>query len=607
MHNDRTTKIEEVIKKENSPKISYIVRLWSYVFTNAKLMCLIFMGLTIILSLLRPLLAFIWGNYVDKANNFSSGDSIIPLIALILAYWLIGFVANLIDRYTKIQEQIERLDVVQANRFQELINSKMYKKISELNPEFFEIPAFNDTMKRVFDFTLDGWQGLNNSIMTPGYWIIAKTVSVISIASSLYIINPWLCLILLIAPIPTLYSTYVGNKLNFKFIKDNSKLSREISYFQDLMLGKAVKEIKALNLFDFFYSKWKTRIDEYTIKEQQVYLRRMLLNTINNLINGLTNVSANILAIVLLSMGRISIGELGAVMVLISTLVNDTSQLFSSIGTFVSKKNEAAMFFDLMDLPSEKSTGTELEEIKEIEARDIRYRYPLTEKYALAGINLTIKKGEKLALVGENGAGKSTFVKLLNGLLTPSEGELIINNEKIDTINPQSIYNSLSTVSQEPARYTTFTIADNVFIGDTARARDDFQIKKAMNFAGIGNLDKELLLGKDIGGTDLSGGQWQKLAIARGYYRNRDFMILDEPTGNLDPIAETEIFKKYLEMAEGKTVIFVTHRISIASLADRIIVFSNGEIVEDGTHETLLAAGGEYSRLYATQAKWYNR
>ena len=373
------------------------------------------------------------------------------------------------------------------------------------------------------------------------------------------------------------------------------------------MLGKAVKEIKTLNLFDFFYSKWKTRIDEYTIKEQQVYLRRMLLNIINNLINGLTNVSANILAIILLSMGRISIGELGAVMVLIGTLVNDTSQLFSSIGTFVSKKNEAAMFFDLMDLSSERNTGTEIEEINVIEARDISYRYPLTEKYALAGINLTIKKGEKLALVGENGAGKSTFVKLLNGLLTPSEGELIINNEKIDTINPQSIYSSLSTVSQEPARYTTFTIADNVFIGDTARARDDFEIKNAMNFAGIGNLDKELLLGKDIGGTDLSGGQWQKLAIARGYYRNRDFMILDEPTGNLDPIAETEIFKKYLEMAEGKTVIFVTHRISIASLADRIIVFSNGEIVEDGTHETLLAAGGEYSRLYATQAKWYNR
>ena len=209
-------------------------------------------------------------------------------------------------------------------------------------------------MKRVFDFTLDGWQGLNNSIMTPGYWIIAKTVSVISIASSLYIINPWLCLILLIAPIPTIYSTYIGNKLNYKFIKDNSKLSREISYFQELMLGKAVKEIKTLNLFDFFYSKWKTRIDEYTIKEQKVYLRRMLLNIINNLINGLTNVSANILAIILLSMGRISIGELGAVMVLIGTLVNDTSQLFSSIGTFVSKKNEAAMFFDLMDLSSEK-------------------------------------------------------------------------------------------------------------------------------------------------------------------------------------------------------------------------------------------------------------
>lgn len=123
----------------------------------------------------------------------------------------------------------------------------------------------------------------------------------------------------------------------------------------------------------------------------------------------------------------------------------------------------------------------------------------------------------------------------------------------------------------------------------------------------IDELDKGLLLGKDIGGTDLSGGQWQKLAIARGYYRNRDFIILDEPTGNLDPLTEAEIFKKYLQMAEDKTVIFVTHRISVASLADRIIVFSNGKILEDGTHQSLIEQDGEYSRLYASQAKWYNR
>ena len=125
--------------------------------------------------------------------------------------------------------------------------------------------------------------------------------------------------------------------------------------------------------------------------------------------------------------------------------------------------------------------------------------------------------------------------------------------------------------------------------------------------AGLEDKDRESLLGKDVGGVDLSGGEWQKLSIARNVYRDRDFIVLDEPTSNLDPLAETEIFRKYLELSGDKTVIYVTHRISAASLADRIIVFENGRIVQDGTHEELLASGGTYGRLYREQAKWYDR
>lgn len=607
MAKDRTMRIEETIERENEPRISYIVKLWRYVFANVKIMCLIFMGLTIALSLLRPILAFIWGRYIDSANNMISGETILPTIGLAVSYAALKFIIDLLVRYTSRQEQIERLDVVQANRFQEHIDSEIYKKISQLSPEYMEIPKINDTMKRVFDFTADGWSGLNGSIMTPGYWIIAKTVSVVSIGLALYVLNPWLCLILLIAPIPTLYVTYIGNKLNFKFIKDNSELSREIGYFQGLMLGGAVKEIKVLDLFDFFYNKWKVRVDEYTIKEQKVYLKSMFFSIISNLISSLAIISANILAIVLMTRGELSIGELGAVMVLINTLIGDTSQLFSSIATFISKKNESAMFFDLMELPPEKNVGDEIDEIEKIEARNIRYRYPLTERYVLDGIDLIIEKGEKVALIGENGAGKTTFVKLLTGVIQPSEGELKINNIDADKINPQHRYEILSTVSQDPARYTTFTVGDNIFIGDTKRERDDVSIDRAISFASMDDVDSTTLLGKDIGGTDLSGGQWQKLAIARGYYRDRDFIILDEPTGNLDPLAETEIFKKYLEMSQDKTVIIVTHRISIASLADRIIVFADGKILEDGTHQSLIESDGEYSRLFVSQARWYNR
>lgn len=160
---------------------------------------------------------------------------------------------------------------------------------------------------------------------------------------------------------------------------------------------------------------------------------------------------------------------------------------------------------------------------------------------------------------------------------------------------------------QEPARFNTFTIAENVSLGDVLKEQNEHAIDKALHFAGFEDADKNAMLGRDIGGTELSGGQWQKIAIARAYYRNRDFMILDEPTSNLDPLAEAEIFRRYMAMTEGKTVIIVTHRISLASLADRIVVFKDGEIVEDGTHDELMSIDGEYKRLYSTQAQWYNR
>lgn len=322
---------------------------------------------------------------------------------------------------------------------------------------------------------------------------------------------------------------------------------------------------------------------------------------------NLTIVMGSVFAFALMSLGKLSLGALGAVLSLVSTLVNDIKELLTGFAGFMMKKNEAAQFFDLMEMPEKNDDGKDCGAIHTIEVKGLKYRYPLTDRYVLNGIDLSIHRGEKVAFVGGNGMGKTTFIKLITGTLSPSDGELLINGIPVESISPVRHYDRISTVVQDPARYATFTIADSVFFGDIVKPRNEDIILTALSFAGLDDMDKDILLGKDIGGTELSGGQWQNLAIARAAYRGRNFIILDEPTSNLDPLAETEVFKKYIELAEDKTVFFVTHRISVASLADRIVVFSDGQIVQDGSHDELISCESEYARLYKEQAKWYNR
>jgi len=615
---DNTAVFEKDILKENLPKLFYLTRLFKYVFSSAKFMCGIFLSLAIILSVLQPVTAFIWGRYIDSTNAYSEIPDpqtiqLISLIGLAVLYWFIGFSSNMINRYLYGGEDIERLSKVQDHRLQEKFQAKLFKKISKLYPDYMEVPKINDIINRSFNSMGGEWSSLQRGVIIEGYVIIAKIISVIMVAASLYIFNPWLCFIVLVAPIPTLYTTYVGNKLNFKFSRDNGKILREAGYYQGVLLGGSAKEVKALNLFDFFFAKWKVLADDYVVKEKKNQFNVFILGTVSGFISNIASIAANVFAIVLMTQGKLSIGALGAVLALIGTLMGSTSQLFGSIANFISKKNESAQFFELIDLNEQISKSIDTNgakttlDIESLEAKNVTYRYPLTDEYRLINVNFTINKGEKVAFVGENGAGKTTFIKILTGMLEPSHGEIYINGENVKNIDSSDKYNSISCVFQEPVRFNTFTIADNVFLGDVEKEQSETRIDTALEFSGFDGAEKDSMLGKDVGGTELSGGQWQKIAIARAYYRDRDFIVLDEPTSNLDPLAEAEIFKKYIAMTEGKTVIMVTHRISVASLADRVVVFRDGEIVEDGFHDDLLSNNGEYARLYSTQAQWYNR
>ncbi len=604
---DKTSKIEATIQTTTDSKLSYLWKMWLYIFSSTKKISLIYLGLFISISLLRPLVALIWKAFISETQSLN--NSFFSAIGFISVYWGINFVISLVHTYLAFSADgdLEQLEMVQSNRQQEMLHAKLYSRVGDLPSEYFEMASVNDNIRQVFDFIGNPFSGVNHEVMLKSYIVIARTVSILSIALTLFVFNPWLCLILLVAPLPVLWTTGLSEKFRFKLRRENSQLARRVAYYQDLFLSSASKEIKVLGLHHYFFEAWQRVAEAHILKEKKLIRIQTLLDTCNSLIVNLVTIGNMVFIVVLLAKGQISLGIFGAVLALTGGLVTDTTQLLTCFATLMGKQQEAQQFFDFMSLPSQGNKGQTLSKVSELRLENVSYRYPLTSKYVLKKINLKIKSGENIAFVGENGGGKTTLVKLILGLLSPSMGEFTINGIESGSLNISNRLAQQSTVSQELSRYKTFTIKKNVYLGDTLNPLDETKIDQALDFVSLNDIASDEVLGKEIGGIDLSGGQWQKLAIARSVYRNRALLVLDEPTSNLDPLMETEIFQHYLTMANDKTVIYVTHRISMAVLAQRIIVIKDGEIIQDGSHDDLIKNEGEYKRLYQEQAKWYVR
>ncbi len=241
----------------------------------------------------------------------------------------------------------------------------------------------------------------------------------------------------------------------------------------------------------------------------------------------------------------------------------------------------------------------------------VNFSYP-DGRTALEDISFTLRPGETVALVGENGAGKSTIVKLLARLYDPTAGEILVDGESLKNFNLDQWRQNIGVIFQDFGHYS-FTLGENITLEELEIPKDLPRLERALAKADISELVKELpegyqtYLGKQFGGTELSGGQWQKLALARAFARedNAQLLILDEPTAALDPKSESQIFNRFAELSQNKTTLLITHRLASVKMADRIFVLKNGKLIESGDHETLRAKNGEYAKLWELQAKHY--
>jgi len=263
-----------------------------------------------------------------------------------------------------------------------------------------------------------------------------------------------------------------------------------------------------------------------------------------------------------------------------------------------------------MQMPEREGVDIEIPADADIKLAGVSFSYPGAERKAVDDVTLMLKNGETVAVVGENGSGKTTLVRLITGLYLPDEGDVLYGDVNTKTASTLSIFKSISAVFQKYQRYQ-MSLRENIGISDVNEIKNDDELGKICVQAGIDRTDGsftdgyETMLSREFDGVDLSGGQWQRVAIARSFFRTHQLIVLDEPTAAIDPIEETKIYNRFAEISKGRTAIIVTHRLGSVKLADRILVMKDGKLAEQGAHADLMAAKGEYARLYTSQEQWY--
>ena len=354
-------------------------------------------------------------------------------------------------------------------------------------------------------------------------------------------------------------------------------------------------------------------VSELLIKKQwKLDNKEQVVNIINKVITLLGYFVAIFMLYYSLMDNSISISIFATVFYSLNSVHSNIEHILSNrIGPIITDDFSAIIsFIRFIELPNRKFGDVSIDTINLIEAKDIDFTYPGRNEPAISKVNFKFKRGQLVTLVGENGSGKTTLSKLILGLYKPDNGQIYLNNVNTDNITHESLFKNKSAVFQNFYKYY-FNLADNISISDFDVTHDTVRLDKISNEIGI-DVNSNVfpngyntILSKNFGGTDLSGGEWQKVAIARGYYRNNNIIVLDEPTAMIDPIQEEKMYLDIMNNVKNdKIVIVITHRMALVKQADIVIYMKGGKIIQKGTHKELLN-NDSYREFFSTQAKWY--
>ncbi|GIP20692.1 ABC transporter ATP-binding protein [Paenibacillus sp. J22TS3] len=485
-------------------------------------------------------------------------------------------------------------------------------KSSKLPLVYFDSPDYYDKYERAQ--SLSGDKGIG--FVEAALHIAQSALSITGFLFVLYQFHWLLGTGLLLVMVPSLWIHLRIGKLRFNQMFQQTAAVRKINYLIGLMTRReSAKELRIFNLSSYLFDKVQTYYWQ-NAREQIALQKRAAWSVFR--VDGMSRLLQGVGIVFLIwasSLGRLTIGAYVALVQAMSSTQGYLFIITNRLSTIYESALYVGNIYEYLDFQEEEKR----EEYQEyqgltdrgIEVSGLSFKYPNSQGWILHNISLHIRPGEKVAIVGDNGAGKSTLIKCLLGLYTPAEGMVRYGGVDIREIDPDKFREHISATFQDYVCYQ-FTLRENIGLGSLEGMHDESRL---MNAAHKGQADQiaEMLpggydaeLGHAFGeGQELSQGQWQKIALSRAFLRDAEVVVLDEPTAALDPMAEAAVFERFVSLSEGKTAIFISHRLGSCRMADRILVLKDGRLVEQGHHLELINANGTYAHMFRTQAQWY--
>ena len=525
------------------------------------------------------------------------------------------------------------LESLLGDLFSNRMSVRLMEHAAELDLQHFEDPAFYDRLERARRQTV-GRIALLSQLLGLGQ----STLTLLTLVGTLLAFSPLLFLLLVAAVLPSFLGETHFAALGYSLLYSWTPERRKLDYYRLLAASdKTAKEVKLFGLSAYLIDRYRALADDFYLANRALAIRRGVVGMALSLVSTLGYYAAYATIIYRVVLGRLTLGDL----TLLSGTFSRSRDLIQGMLLSTSDLYEQALFLEdlfiffgmrpRIERPADPAPFPRPIR-RGFEFRDVWFRYPEggtgngeggtgvddddAAGWVLRGVSFHVAPGERLALVGENGAGKTTLTKLITRLYDPTRGEILLDGRPLRDYDPAELHANAGVIFQDFVRYD-MAAEENIAVGRIAALVSDPEgsraaIEDAAHRSLAAGVIEELperyrtMLGRRFeGGVDLSGGQWQKVALGRAYMRDAQLLILDEPTAALDARAEFVVFERFAELTEGKMAILISHRFSTVRMADRILVLEHGQVLEEGTHESLVAAGGRYAELFALQAAGY--